>query len=63
MSALCQKQTFGAAVKNILIRSRRPAAQAWVHRVYAKLSKCGILSSICELIGPMSRPTLVGAKP
>ena len=31
--------------------------------VNAKLSKCGISSSICELIGPMSRPTLVGAKP
>ena len=31
--------------------------------VYAKLSKCGILLSICELIKPMSRPTLVGAKP
>jgi len=31
--------------------------------VHAKLSKCGILLSICELIGPMSRPTLVGAKP
>ncbi|MGB8893641.1 MAG: hypothetical protein WCD13_04910, partial [Pseudolabrys sp.] len=30
--------------------------------LYAKLSKCEILASICELIGPMSRPTLVGGK-
>ena len=62
MSALCQKQTFCAALKNVGPPSRRrqPSLGA---PVYAKLSKCGILLSICELIGPMSRPTLVGAKP
>jgi hypothetical protein len=37
-------------------------AQAPRRPSYAKLSKCGILVSICELIGPMFWPTLVGAK-
>jgi hypothetical protein len=42
-----------------------PAAQALGlgTPVYVKLSKCGTLLSICELIEPMSRPILVGAKP
>ena len=32
-------------------------------RSYAKINKCAILESICGLIEPISRPTLVGVKP
>src|SRR6476469_10317830 len=30
--------------------------------LYVTLKKCGILVSTCELTGPMSQPTLVGAR-
>jgi hypothetical protein len=30
---------------------------------HAKINKCATLESICELIEPMSRPTLVGVTP
>src|SRR6266849_7614554 len=51
----------------IMARADIPAALLNVRTVpgrsYAKINKCAILESICGLIEPISRPTLVGVKP